>query len=427
MKKIVLCILICSSGVVGEALKVSSQQFGAIPLLLGYVVKKDPAQMEELVSYIQKDFSFTQQFGVTAKRFDELPSKKEIKQLSTASEPYLFALFVTPAGNNFEWCLYDVMHGKQIAYKKYKKSGTSVRGWAHNIADMAWTPLTSQEGFFSTRITYAKQVVVSKGKQPVKHIYIADYDGSHEEALIHTPTINVAPRWNGDLRNPLIFYSDFTKTNVRLMVSDLAGKKTIASDFDGLNMIPAFSKDGKKLVYCLSRGDGSCQLYLCEKGVFRRITHNTGNNISPTLADNGKTVYFCSDYETGSPQIYGYHIDKDELERITDGGYCAAPRYCEKMNKLAYGKLISGTMQLFIYDLMTKKHEQITFNPGNKEEYSWSPCGTKLIYNQEIDGKGRIAMINLHDRESYFITAKNADCSYPDWSPVYKEFPVMMT
>ena len=139
-------------------------------------------------------------------------------------------------------------------------------------------------------------------------------------------------------------------------------------------MIPAFSRDGKKIVYCLSRGDGSCQLYYYSKGIFKQITHNDGNNVSPSLSDDGQTVYFCSDFETGKPQIYAYDMAADRLERITDKqGYCAAPRYSGKANKLSYSRIVDGTMQIFVYDLATKTHTQLTFDQWHKGESSWSP------------------------------------------------------
>lgn len=200
----------------------------------------------------------------------------------------------------------------------------------------------------------------------------------------------------------------------------------VASNFDGVNMVPSFSHDGKKLVYCLSRGDGNCQLYFCEKGVFKKLTNNTGNNVSPTYADEINTVFFCSDFQTGSPQLYAYNMTTKELERLTSGGYCASPRYSNASKKIAYGKLVNGVMQLCIYDVVKKTHLQITYDQGNKEEFAWSPCGTRLIYSVEEPGKtSRLAMMNLITNDRQFLTSTTAHCSFPDWSPIYDVYPVL--
>ncbi|GAH05844.1 unnamed protein product, partial [marine sediment metagenome] len=84
-------------------------------------------------------------------------------------------------------------------------------------------------------------MVNRKHKKSYKHIYVADYDGSNEQLLVSTPTVNVTPRWNNDPANPLIFYSEHTNENVRLMVADMKGRRRIVSNFDGLNMLSSYS------------------------------------------------------------------------------------------------------------------------------------------------------------------------------------------
>ncbi len=392
-----------------------------VPLLITGIDQKEQQDIKLLIESMQKNFSFTNQFQVDCKIQDSIPKKSLIKKLS---KNYLFTLFITAHTSYFEWRLYDTLSGSMVAGKKYKKRGNNMRGWAHNMSDAIWHALTGQEGFFSTKIAFCKELL--DGDKKVKHVYIADYDGSYAEKLVDTPTINVAPRWNNDHKRPLLFYSDFTNTNVRLMVTDLQKHRSVASNFEGVNMIPAFSRDGKKVVYCISRGDGSCQLYYHKKGSFKKITHNSGNNVSPSLSDDGKTVYFCSDYQTGSPQIYRFNLDTNEFQRLTNGGYCASPRYSEKAKKLAYAKIIQGIMQLFIYDIASKEHAQLTHDAGNKEEFSWSPCGTKLLYSSDEPKKGsRIAMLSLISNEKHYLTSAKEQCSFPDWSPIYDYFPVI--
>lgn len=259
----------------------------------------------------------------------------------------------------------------------------------------------------------------------VRYIYVADYDGSDPQVLVDMPTITVAPRWNGDIRNPLLFYSEYTNTNVRLMVVDMHKKRKIASNFDGINMLPAFSQDGKSVVYCASRGDGCCQLYRYQKGELQRLTHNYGNNISPVLADNGQRVYFCSDFQTGNPQIFVSDLQTGLTKRITKGGYCTSPAYCPKREQLAYTKMVNRTMQIYVYDCQKKTHRQLTQDAGNKHECTWSPCGNYILFSLEQGGNGRIAILNLLTNERRYLTTAQSHCCYPAWSPIYRQFPVV--
>src|SRR3989304_2391630 len=263
---------------------VSARQYGKIALLLG-VVGSESEELDEFADIVKKDFEFSGQFDVSIKFFQSLKAKRDVKEL--ADQGYALAVFINEKGHKaFEWRIYDVAQGAMLQGKKYIKRGDELRGWAHNCADMLWPVLTGQSGFFSTKIAYCKDIKV-RGKKHINNVYIADYDGSNEQLLVANPTVNVAPRWNRDMRNPLLFYSEYTNANVRLMAVTMEKRKKITSNFDGVNMVPSFSQDGKKVVYCASRGDGSCHLYHYENGVLKRLTHNRGNNVSPTISEDG--------------------------------------------------------------------------------------------------------------------------------------------
>lgn len=399
---------------------ITAETTQAIPLQIRYFY--DEKDLSTIAHDIQRCFSFTKQFTVSVLPTTKLPTKKEVKALKN-NEKILLLVVVMPAKEGYEWRLYDTLQGKVLGAYRYKKRGDIVRAWAYALADQMWPLLTNQEGFFSTKIAFCKKLK----QKNVKHIYIADFDGGHAQCLVDTPTINIAPRWNYDRQHPLLFFSDYTPTNIRLKMVSLNKKSFVASDFDGLNMIPAFSDDGSKAVYCASRGDGCCQLYYYDATTFKNITHNHGNNVSPSLSQDGKKVFFCSDFQSPScPGLYAYDLVNDELEKLTEGGYAASPRYSAKAHKLAYAKMVEGVMQIFTYDLATKSHEQLTFDTMNKQEAAWSPCGNWLIYGMNMPGKpGRIAMLNRHSRMQQYLTNEADDCSYPDWSPRYCQFPVI--
>lgn len=426
MKKKLLLVTFLFMGlfsVVESSLTVNSTQHAKIKVIIG-LVGTDNAELREVVTTMKKNFESAGQFDVAVRLFDSVNSAKVIKNLF--KQEYLLALFVQACEDEhaFALRLYDTAHAQMLKGKQYSKRGSAPRWWAHNITDMIWPELTGQEGSFSTNIAYCKETIDEK-KRRVKYIYIADYDGTHERRLISTPTINVAPRWNRDVSNPLLFYSECTNENIRLMVANMKGERRIASNFDGLNMLPSFSKDGTKVVYCASRGHGNCQLYYYEKGCFKKLTNNNANNVSPTLSDDGTNVFFCSDFQNGIPHIYCYDLIRDTMQKITESGYCVSPCYSEKVQKIAYVKRVQGVMQIFLYNVTTKRHTQLTYNEGNKEECSWSPCGNYLLFSVTIGGRSKIARLNLLTDEYRFLASDSEYYSYPCWSPRYDTVTVV--
>jgi len=401
-------------------LQVQAQQHAKVKFLICTVGKKT-AKLEALANRIQKDFLFTNQFAVSCRNISTLKNKSNVKKFYNEGFPLVLFLKKGNGRKAIEWRLYDTQDASMLVGKNYIKRGKKLDEWGHHIADAVWPTLTGQEGFFSTKVAYCKEVR-KPGKKLLKHVYIADFDGSNEKLLVSTSTINVAPRWNRDPDKPLLFYSEHTNKNVRLVMVNMKGHRKVVANFDGINMLPAFSPDGKQVVFCASRGGGSCQLYLYQKGILKKLTDNSGNNISPTFSDDSKSLFYCCDVRNRCPQIYKYNFETGKSERLTSSGYCVSPSFCAKKNQLAYAKMVRGTMQLFLHDLSTKKDKQLTFDVGNKEECSWSSCGNYLLFAVETRKESRLAMLNLNSNERKFITAGNSVCCYPAWSSPYSNF-----
>lgn len=404
--------------------QVAAQAYERMKMLIVVVGDTDD-ELDEVASVIAKDLAFSGQFAPEIRHTQSVHTKKDIT--SFAQDGYPLALFLSDCqrGKSIEWRLYDTAVGTMVQGKRYRKRGDIVRGWAHGIADAVWPLLTGNPASFSAKIAYCKDVMIP-GKKRRTQVMVADYDGSNAQVLVATPTVNIAPRWNGDPEKPLLFYSEGTNANIRLMCVSMDGKRKVTSNFDGVNMLPSFSGDGTKVVYCASKGHGSCQLYLFEKGVFKRLTNNEGNNVSPSLSHDGATLFYCSDALTGKPYIYKYNVQTGDTEQVTKGKPSFCPSYHQPTGRLAYSALVQGATQIFMYDEKTGAHTQLTTDDTGKDECFWSPCGMYLIFSAEKGATSRLALLNIGTKEQRFITSAQERCTYPSWSPLYTEFPVSL-
>lgn len=406
------------------ALTISGAQQTQMPIAIIILDEKN-SELNDIAAVIKKDLQFTDQFKPTIKKCDATVSnkviKKNIQQLCNQGTPLALCIS-SESKNSITWRLYDTMQCTMICGKKHSKKSALTREWAHAIADETFQKLTGNEGFFSSRIAYCKDSKNSKG-QTIRKIYVADFDGSNEELLVDLPTIAIAPRWHNT--EPRILYSEYANTNVELMSVTMNKKRKPVANFDGINMLASYSPNGKSFSYCSSRGSGSCQIYLVENDNLKRCTQNSGNNTSPIFIDEHH-LCFCSDFQKGNPQIYIGNLQTGHLQRITHGGYCTTPSYCPKTHKISYHKMISGTMQLMVYDCTAKTHTQLTTTPGSKHEASWSPCGTQLLFAHEVPGKqSQLCTLNLLTNKTKYITHAHDTCSYPHWGPTYQTFPIV--
>ncbi|MBN1549445.1 hypothetical protein JW872_02175 [Candidatus Babeliales bacterium] len=397
----------------------------------------DPTgELQKVGNVVKQDLEFSNQFDVKIKKVSQVTEAEQIAEWFKKGTP--FVVYLTKEDGVYSWRLYDTADVSMIQGKKVDQRGNSPRGWAHAISDGIWHSLMGIQGSFSTKLVYGKGLQ-KRGKQSKKYLYVrdaADTAGYTETKLVSYPTISVSPRWNRDTKRPLVLYSEYTPTNVRLIAVDMERKRRLVSDFQGVNMQAAYAPDGTEVVYCLSRAPQktmpqhfTSQLYHYvydknkDRSVFKRLTLNSDNNFAPCWGP-GKSIFYASDsFSKKAPDICWLDIQAQKITWVTQGKYAVSPDYCAVNNKLAYCKMIDGLMQVFVYDLTSNMHKQVTFDATNKEDCSWSPCGTFLAYSSEAGGRSRIACYNSLTQEQRFITAAHEDCSYPAWSPAYELFP----
>ena len=213
--------------------QVNASEHEKVKLLVCTVGRIDK-KLKQAVAQIQKDLGFSRQFAVTTDHTQSLKRTSDVRTWFDKGFPLV--VFISRGKNKkkIEWRLYDAQNASMLAGKNYQKRGKDFGQWAHHIADAIWPVVTGQPGPFSTKIAYCKEVR-SPGKKVLKHIYIADFDGSNERLLVDTSTVNIAPRWNRDPDNPLLFYSEHTNKNVRLVMVDMHGRRKVVANFDGIN------------------------------------------------------------------------------------------------------------------------------------------------------------------------------------------------
>jgi TolB protein len=395
------------------------------PLYIHHVTPHTPLKKPFALEIVQKDLLFLDQFSLVTISSSKILTKEERKML--CHEGYSFAIFILDKKNTVDIYVHDLFTDQTIIGKRVVKNNNE-RSTAHKISDIIVEGLTMQPGFFSTYIAYAKEKLVPPHLyRSTKLICIAEYDGSHEYVLVDRPDLVFGLRWHNTLHKPLLFYSQHTKTNIQLRSVNQFKKTQLISDVDGITMLPTFMPNNKGIIVSATDNNGFAQLYHYTLQGVIQLTSYEGNSIAPSFSCNDNMLYFCSDFKNNSPHIFVYDMFTKKIDEITKDGYCTSPIISHEGRILAYTKLVKGIMQIFLYDTQTKIHRQITFDATNKDSYSWSPCSTYLLYGESKNKMQRIIFFNIINGNKKYITQPEFRCSSPAWSPIYKDFPLLVT
>lgn len=394
-------------------------------LFINYVTSKETFDNHISLKIIEDDLLFLEQFNLKVVHGSKIVTKQE--RAGLLKQNYFFVILILDDSQKVDLYIIDLTTNKTLLGKRILKKKRNCRTLAHNISDLIVESLTGSPSFFSTHIAYTKEYLTQKNAHiSTKQLCIAEYHGENEQVIVKNPSLIFGLRW--DHKIPRIFYSQHTKTNVQLRVADLTKKKRfLVSDEDGITMLPTFMPDKQGIIVSATGNNGFAQLYKYDLQGITQLTFYTGNSTAPSIFDN--ILYFCSDFKNNSPDIFAWNMQNsiETAEQITHEGYCTSPIINSIGTVLAYTKLVKGYMQIFLYDVYTKTHRQITFDDNNKDSCSWSPCNTYLLYGSTKDNTKQIIQLNIINGKKKQITSAKYRCSSPAWSPIYQDFPWVLS
>jgi tricorn protease len=172
---------------------------------------------------------------------------------------------------------------------------------------------------------------------------------------------------------------------------------------------PVWSPDGKTLAFACKR-NGNFDVFVTpvDGGTPRRLTQHSADDLPYAFSADGRTIYFSS-ARIGSPEtdLVGDNIASQQLYTVpADGGavrlllptpavdvavspdgktlvYDNRP-VCE--NEWRKGAVSDATRDLWLYDLASGKHRQLTTNRGEDRDGFFAPDGSSIYYVSEQDG-----------------------------------------
>jgi TolB protein len=282
----------------------------------------------------------------------------------------------------------------------------------HRLADQIVEAAVGTPGTAATRIMF-----VSDGK-----LYRIDQDGAGlAEIRSGGDRAILSPAWDRDGRR--IVYMEFRSGHGQLFVQDATtGRRRAVSDGTTLDFTPAFSPDGKTLVFsrAIEEGTDVYTFNLKDNCCLQRLTVGRfSDNLSPTYSPDGQRIAFVST-RSGLPQIYVMAPDGTDQQLFAPFDYGVtgssnAPDWSPDGQSVIFHRDVGGTLQVFVLDARTRTVRQLT-SLGRNEDPTWAPDSRHLAFVSDRSGFRQLWVIDMETGRIRPLLQQSG-IRLPAWSP----------
>ena len=317
--------------------------------------------------------------------------------------------------------VFSVDSKQVMLMRRYPGRTDNPRSFAH-IASDDIVALTQYRGVARTKIAFTSDRDATKPPRG-KELYIVDYDGFNAKRITVNNSLNILPAWSPDGRS--LAYTSYRQGSPAIFVARIfEGRSDNITKGDGQAFAPSFSPDGKQIAYA-SNKTGNMEIWVAnaDGSGARRITSNPGIDTAPAWSPTGQEIAFNSD-RAGTPQIYVMDSEGLNVRRLTMvGNWNDAPAWnpSKEYSEIAYtSRLEVGgpvSFDIAVIDLATRQVRQVTSGRGSCEYPSWAPNGRHLVFSCK---RGNTWQITVSDREGRTVDTLSAGAGnnvYPDWGP----------
>jgi TolB protein len=422
----ILAALLCATPALAQRVQIDISGANFKPLPIAFPALKgtgDAAVLKEVDEALNSDLAASGIFEVLDRK-GFLGADKEGMTASTiefrhwldVSAEALVKGAVVASGDEVkgEFRLFTVASGKEELKLNLSAPASNPRQLGHQVANALFKFFTHEPGVFTTRIAYVKK------SRTGKDIAVADWDGHHEK-LITSGGLNLLPAFSPDGR--LIAFTSYRGGNPDLWIHDLQTGTTRPLVQKGkLTTGAAFSPDGKRIAFAMSEGEGS-QLFVIgvDGGEPHKLTDGYGINSSPTWSPGGDRIAFVSN-RAGSPQLYVMPAAGGAAARLSfQGNYNQTPDWSPRGDLIAFtARDERNVFDVFTIALEGGKVTRLTQDVGTyNEEPSFAPNGRHVAFTSSRNGGSDLYIAGIDGSNPRQLT-HGESISTPAWGPLPK-------
>ncbi|MES2252893.1 MAG: Tol-Pal system beta propeller repeat protein TolB [Pseudomonadota bacterium] len=327
-------------------------------------------------------------------------------------------VFDSSATMTVEFRLFDVLDKKQILAKSVSGERKKMRRLAHAAADLIYSRITNEAGFFNTQIVYSEPV--SKGRKSTKRLMRMDYDGYGVTSITDSKSLALTPRYSPSGQE--IAYLKIHDRLAEVYILNLNNKsQRKLGKFEGMSFAPRFSPDASSIVMSLSKG-GTTAIYSMNVSSKKmtRLTDHVSIDTSPCYSPDGTQIVFTSD-RSGREKMYIMDTMGKDVRRISFGeGKYSQPVWSPRGDLIAFTKQIFGENKLYIGVMAPDgTGERMIADGWLVEAPCWSANGRYLLFAKQNSVKDKSSLYMV-DMTGYNLRLINTPKEAEDgaWSPL---------
>ncbi len=321
-----------------------------------------------------------------------------------------------------EFRLWDVLPEQQIQGTAYTTGEANWRRISHIIADVIYSRLLGEKGYFDSRVIYISGT--GPRNRRVKRLAIMDQDGANNRFLSDGSWLVLTPRFH-PTRDEIAFMS-YANNRPRVYIFDLgSGRQRMLGEWRGMTFAPRFSPDGGKVILSETRGGGS-NIYVVDLdgGREAQLTNSGAIDTSPCYSPDGSQIVFNSD-RGGDQQLYLMNADGSNVRRISFGaGRYATPVWSPRGDLIAYTRLGGDAWNIGVMH-PDGSGERILSQGFAVEGPTFCPNGRVIMFWRETparDSRGngysaRLVSVDITGFDERVATTPT-DATDPAWSPL---------
>ena len=154
----------------------------------------------------------------------------------------------------------------------------------------------------------------------------------------------------------------------------------------------------------------------------RLLSHNPKINILPRFSPRGAGMVYTVLGNQGSQVFYqslmpNGHKGPRSHYLTEPGSLNSGGAFSPDGNQVVVTMSINQNADLFLFDLINRRHSQLTSREGIETQAHWSSIGDKLVFVSDRSGTPQIYLMDMRKREDVRLTFESTYNADPKWSP----------